>query len=88
MRPEVTKDINVRALRMLEPGGVLVTCSCSHHISEAMLLEIVADAALDAGTNASGPRTSSPGPRSPDFVDRPRDALSEVPGIRNYSVNR
>jgi 23S rRNA (cytosine1962-C5)-methyltransferase len=43
------KDINVRALRMLEPGGVLVTCSCSHHISEAMLLEIVAEAALDAG---------------------------------------
>lgn len=43
------KDINVRALRMLEPGGVLVTCSCSHHISEAMLLEIVAEAALDTG---------------------------------------
>lgn len=43
------KDINVRALRMLEPGGVLVTCSCSHHISEAMLLKIVAESALDAG---------------------------------------
>jgi 23S rRNA (cytosine1962-C5)-methyltransferase len=43
------KEINLRALRMLEPGGILVTCSCSHHISEAMLLEIVAQAALDAG---------------------------------------
>jgi 23S rRNA (cytosine1962-C5)-methyltransferase len=43
------KDINVRALRMLQPGAILVTCSCSHHISEAMLLEIVAEAALDAG---------------------------------------
>jgi 23S rRNA (cytosine1962-C5)-methyltransferase len=43
------KDINTRALKMLEPGGVLVTCSCSHHISEAMLAEIVAEAALDAG---------------------------------------
>lgn len=42
------KDINLRALRMLEPGGVLVTCSCSHHVSEAMMLEIVAEAALDA----------------------------------------
>lgn len=42
------KDINVRALRMLEPGGILITCSCSHHMSEAMLLEIVAEAALDA----------------------------------------
>jgi 23S rRNA (cytosine1962-C5)-methyltransferase len=43
------KEINLRALRMLEPGGVLVTCSCSHHLSEAMLLEIVASASLDAG---------------------------------------
>lgn len=42
------KDINVRALRMLQPGGVLVTCSCSHHVSEGMLAEIVAEAALDA----------------------------------------
>ncbi len=43
------KDINVRALRMLEPGGVLITCSCSHHMSEAMLFEILAEAALDTG---------------------------------------
>jgi len=43
------KEINVRALRLLEPGGVLVTCSCSHHLSEASFLEIVAEASLDAG---------------------------------------
>jgi 23S rRNA (cytosine1962-C5)-methyltransferase len=43
------KDINLRALKLLEPGGILVTCSCSHHVSEALLLEIVAQAALDAG---------------------------------------
>jgi 23S rRNA (cytosine1962-C5)-methyltransferase len=43
------KEINFRALRLLDAGGVLVTCSCSHHVSEAMLLEIVAQAALDAG---------------------------------------
>ncbi len=43
------KEINLRALRMLEPGGILVTCSCSHHLSEAMLLEVVAEAALEAG---------------------------------------
>ena len=43
------KEINLRALRLLGPGGILVTCSCSHHLSEAMLLEIVAEAALDAG---------------------------------------
>lgn len=43
------KEINLRALRMLDGGGILVTCSCSHHFSEAMLLEVVAEAALDAG---------------------------------------
>lgn len=43
------KEINQRALRLLRPGGVLVTCSCSHHFSEAMLLQAVAEAALDAG---------------------------------------
>ena len=43
------KEINLRALRLLGPGGILVTCSCSHHVSEAMLLGIVAEASLDAG---------------------------------------
>ena len=43
------KEINLRALRLLAPGGILVTCSCSHHVSEAMLLEVVAQASLDAG---------------------------------------
>jgi 23S rRNA (cytosine1962-C5)-methyltransferase len=43
------KDINLRALRLLKPGGILVTCSCSHHVSEAMFLEVVAEASLDAG---------------------------------------
>jgi 23S rRNA (cytosine1962-C5)-methyltransferase len=43
------KEINLRALRLLGPGGVLVTCSCSHHVSEATFLETVAAASLDAG---------------------------------------
>ena len=42
------KEINLRALKLLHPGGVLVTCSCSYHISEQLFLEIIADAALDA----------------------------------------
>ncbi len=43
------KEINYRALRLLEAGGVLVTCSCSQHLSEAEFLQIVASAALDSG---------------------------------------
>ncbi len=43
------KEINLRALRMLDRGGILVTCSCSQHVSEADFFEMLAAAALDAG---------------------------------------
>ena len=42
------KEINLRALKVLRPGGVLVTCSCSFHMSEALLQAVVAEAAVDA----------------------------------------
>jgi 23S rRNA (cytosine1962-C5)-methyltransferase len=47
------KELNLRALKMLNPGGTLVTCSCSFHVSEAELLEAVARAALDAHRTVS-----------------------------------
>jgi 23S rRNA (cytosine1962-C5)-methyltransferase len=42
------KEINLRALKLLNPGGVLITCTCSYHMSEEMFLEIIAEAARDA----------------------------------------
>lgn len=42
------KELNLRALKMLRPGGVLVTCSCSYHVSQSSFLEMLASAALDA----------------------------------------
>ncbi len=42
------KELNLRGLQLLAQGGTLITCSCSHHISEAMLFEAVAEAARDA----------------------------------------
>ena len=42
------KELNLRALKMLRPGGTLVTCSCSFHVSEAEFLDILASAAADA----------------------------------------
>jgi len=42
------KELNLRALKMLRPGGVLVTCSCSYHVSQADFIEVLADAARDA----------------------------------------
>jgi 23S rRNA (cytosine1962-C5)-methyltransferase len=43
------KELNLRAMKMLRPGGVLVTCSCSHHVSGADFTAVVAAAAGDAG---------------------------------------
>jgi 23S rRNA (cytosine1962-C5)-methyltransferase len=42
------KELNLRALKMLRPGGILVTCSCSYHVSQSNFLEMLGSAALDA----------------------------------------
>ena len=42
------KELNLRALKMLRPGGVLVTCSCSYHVSATEFQEVIAEAARDA----------------------------------------
>jgi 23S rRNA (cytosine1962-C5)-methyltransferase len=47
------KEINLRALRLLAPGGTLITCTCSHHVDEATFGEVVYSAALDAQVHVS-----------------------------------
>jgi 23S rRNA (cytosine1962-C5)-methyltransferase len=42
------KEINLRSLKLLEPGGFLITCSCSYNVSEAMFADVLASAAVDA----------------------------------------
>jgi 23S rRNA (cytosine1962-C5)-methyltransferase len=42
------KEINLRAMRLLPPGGILVTCSCSQHIDDGMFRAMLQDAAGDA----------------------------------------
>jgi len=43
------KEINLRAMKMLEPGGLLVSCSCSHHVDVELFKEMLIDAAYSAG---------------------------------------
>ena len=43
------KEINNRAMRLLKDGGTLLTCTCSHHVSEGLFAEMLAEAARDAG---------------------------------------
>jgi 23S rRNA (cytosine1962-C5)-methyltransferase len=42
------KDINLRALKILKPGGYLITCSCSYNVDEATFAEVIYEASLDS----------------------------------------
>jgi len=42
------KELNLRALKMLRPGGILVTCSCSYHVRQSDFVDMLASAAVDA----------------------------------------
>ncbi|MDA1306508.1 MAG: class I SAM-dependent rRNA methyltransferase [Acidobacteria bacterium] len=42
------KEINLRALKLLRPGGILISCTCSYHVSEPLFLEVLERAAADA----------------------------------------
>lgn len=46
------KEINLRAFKMIRPGGFLLTCSCSYHMSEDLFMEVINEAAMDAGRMA------------------------------------
>jgi 23S rRNA (cytosine1962-C5)-methyltransferase len=65
------KEINLRALKLLEPGGFLVTCSCSYNVSEGMFLDVVAEAASDARAEVSLVEKRAQGRDHPILVNVP-----------------
>jgi 23S rRNA (cytosine1962-C5)-methyltransferase len=65
------KDINLRALRLLEPRGRLATFSCSHHVTAAAFEDICRDAAHDAGVTARVLETLTQAPDHPVLLTVP-----------------
>jgi len=65
------KEINLRALKLLEPGGFLITCSCSYNVSEAMFLDVVGEAAIDAHAEVSLVEKRSQGRDHPILLNVP-----------------
>ena len=65
------KEMNLRALKMLEPGGTLVTCSCSHHVSLQDFTAAIASAAADAGRRVRLLETRGAAPDHPEIVTLP-----------------
>jgi 23S rRNA (cytosine1962-C5)-methyltransferase len=65
------KELNLRALHMLRPGGLLVTCSCSHHVGWTELEAAVASAAADAGRRVRLLERRGPAPDHPVVLNLP-----------------
>jgi 23S rRNA (cytosine1962-C5)-methyltransferase len=68
------KDINRLAFKLLRPGGILVTFSCSGGIDAALFQKIVASAALDAGVEAQIVESMTQGPDHPVSIHFPEGA--------------
>ncbi|HHV79034.1 MAG TPA: class I SAM-dependent rRNA methyltransferase [Firmicutes bacterium] len=68
------KEINLRAMKMLIPGGILVTCSCSQHVSEQEFFDTIAAAAHDAGVRLRLLERRGQPPDHPILVGAPETA--------------
>jgi 23S rRNA (cytosine1962-C5)-methyltransferase len=65
------KELNLRAMKMLRPGGTLVTCSCSHHVGLAEFTEVVAAAGSDAGRRVQALEIRGAAPDHPAILTLP-----------------
>lgn len=65
------KELNLRALRLLNVGGTLVTCSCSHHVVLEDFTAVVAAAAVDAGRRVQLLETRAAAPDHPEVLTLP-----------------
>ncbi len=65
------KELNLRALRLLAPGGTLITCSCSHHVSLEAFTAVLAEAAADAGRRVQLLEVRAAAPDHPEVLTLP-----------------
>ncbi|MBB5340587.1 class I SAM-dependent rRNA methyltransferase [Tunturiibacter gelidoferens] len=65
------KELNLRAMKMLRPGGALITCSCSHHVPLQEFTEVVSSAASDAARRVQLLETRGAAPDHPAVLTLP-----------------
>ena len=65
------KELNLRAIRLLAPGGTLITCSCSHHVSLEEFTAVVSAAAADSGRRVQLLETRAAAPDHPEVLTLP-----------------
>ncbi len=76
------KELNLRALRLLRPGGVLGSASCSAHLQEAEFLNVLADAAADAGRTVHVLGRFGAAPDHPEQLGFPESAYLKFALLR------
>ena len=68
------KELNLRALKMLRPGGFLVSCSCSYHVSQGKFLEVIRAAGQDVHKNLRLLENRGPAKDHPNLLNVPETA--------------
>ena len=81
------KEINLRALKLLDPGGFLITCSCSYNISEEMFVDVVSAAAADAGVAVSLVEKRAQGRDHPILINVPETYYLKCLILRKLASN-
>ncbi len=79
------KEVNLRGLKLLHPGGFLVTCSCSHHMPADEFYRLVLEAANDARRPLRLVESRA-GQRPPHSRRRARVGVSQVPHLSSAGV--
>lgn len=65
------KDINLQAMKLLAPGGILLSASCSHHLSKPLFLEMLQEAAADSGRRFALRHVTGQGLDHPEILNIP-----------------
>lgn len=78
------KEINLRAIKMLEPGGILVTCSCSRPLTPRDFLGLVWSAALDAGRELQILEERGQAPDHPALLNAPETSYLKCVILRAF----
>jgi 23S rRNA (cytosine1962-C5)-methyltransferase len=76
------KELNLRAMKMLRPGGSLITCSCSHHVPLADFMDVLRTAAVDAKRRVQILETRGAAPDHPAVVTLPETSYLKCVVLR------
>ena len=80
------KDVNLRAMRLLAPGGLLFTASCSYHLTKPLFLEMLEAAAADSGRRIALREFRGQPLDHPELLDGPGDGLHQGRAARGHGL--